>query len=452
MAGRKSWADAGDLVKPGSLNKLFSAMLAEDDKTAVLPVPGNVSPSPDKTAVLPAAQAQAPVAPAAPGPSPMRAWPAIPKHGEVEHREPSLASRTRPDLPSAAERHSSFSNSYHDPSAVSKKLDRHKGSTNIVFHGELGNGDRYVVKPHEGIAHSPRFSPAKDELPLDDKTFQAMKDEAPDNARRHDATYSIMAAMGAHHMVAPGMQTNVHGRHQFSGPDPGEGDDEGTRLTMASHHAGGLAHVQQFIGDTRTAKASSKASRDGVDAEHRLHGVVAHLLFGNGDGHGQNVLIHKSGHPVLIDHDITLASSQARGYKEHFGKPVVRSVFAPGGYLDYQAKLPKDETGQVVPVGTNFPPRMKETLQRIADGHYSSSGEGNLGLSDADHSELKKNAMSLLLYGVEGTLASRHDPDAEARAQKAAAGGQADDSQSAGSQSTGEKAVADRTANLRGPA
>ena len=42
------------------------------------------------------------------------------------------------------------------------------------------------------------------------------------------------------------------------------------------------------------------------------------------------------------------------------------------------------------------------------------------GLSDDDHTELKRNAMSLLLYGVEGTLAGRHDYDAEERAKKAA--------------------------------
>jgi hypothetical protein len=336
-----------------------------------------------------------------------------------------LASRARPDLPSAAERHVGFENSYHDPGAINKGLSNHKGSSNVVFHGELANGEKYVAKPHEGIAHKPRFDPDADEngqpgQPLDDASFQALKADAPDNAKRHDATYSIMSAMGAHHMVTPGMQTNMHGRHQFSGQDPDEGDSDSKRLTMASHHAGGLAHVQQFVNDAQTVKGSSKEELDNVDAEHRLHGVVAHLLFGNGDGHGENVMIHKSGHPVLIDHDITLGSAQARGYKEHYGKPVLRSVFAPGGKLDYQAKLPKDETGQVVPVGTNLPPRMKETLQRIADGYYSPTGEGNLGLSDDDHTELKRNAMSLLLYGVEGTLAGRHDYDAEERAKKAA--------------------------------
>jgi hypothetical protein len=254
---------------------------------------------------------------------------------------------------------------------------------------------------------------------MDDETFQALKADAPGNAQRHDATYSIMSAMGAHHMVTPGMQANMHSRHQFKGPDPDDGDDEQKRLTMASHHAGGPAHVQEFLKDAQPLSAASPEQMDNVDAEHRLHGVVAHLLFGNGDGHGGNVMLHKSGHPVLIDHDITLGSSKARAYKELYGKDVIRSVFAPGGRLDYQEKLPKDDSGKVVPVGTDFPPRMKETLERVVDGYYSSSGEGGLGLSANDYKELEKNARSLLLYGVEGTLDRRYDVDAEARAKKA---------------------------------
>jgi hypothetical protein len=434
MAGRKSWVDVGALIRPGKLTELFSTMLVEDDKTAVLPVQAPPQVSPDKTAVLPAqapavapnqtavlpGQAPSPqaAAPSAPAQSPFRAWPAIPKMGEVDGSEPSLASRTRPDLPSSADRQQNFVSSYLDPQATNNSLRKHNGSSNVVFHGQMSNGQGYVAKPHEGIGHRDRFHPDENKR-MNDDTFQALKADAPGNAARHDATYSLMSAMGAHHMVTPGMQSNMHGRHQFKGPDPDEDDDEQKRLTMASHHAGGLAHVQEFVKDAQPLSAASPEQLDQVDAEHRLHGAVAHLLMGNGDGHGGNVMLHKSGHPVLIDHDITLGSSQARAYKEHFGKDSIRSVFAPGGPLDYQAKLPKDETGKVIPVGTNFPPRMKETLQRAAEGYFSPTGEGNLGLSDVDHAALQKNARELLSHGVEGTLARRHDIDAEARAKKA---------------------------------
>jgi hypothetical protein len=416
MSKNKFWIEAKDLIIPQKINQILSSMIEDDAKTVALRAPKSSPPQDDKTAQLPIG------APAPQPPAPLAAvkWAPVPKMGEIQSSEPSLASRARPDLATAADRSNSFSSSYHDPKAFSKSLRNFKGSSNIVFHGEMANGDKYVAKPHEGIAHQHRFDPGPGNSPLDDESHRILKSEAPDSAKRHDATYSIMAAMGAHHMVTPGMQTNMHARHQFGGPDADENDSPAKRLTMASANAGGVAHVQQFVKDAQTVNGSSKEELDKVDAEHRLHGMVAHLLFGNGDGHSGNVMLHKSGHPVLIDHDITLSSAQARGYKDYFGKESIRSVFAPKGPLDYQSKLDKDSQGNMIPVGTNFPPRMKETLQRIADGYYSASGDGNLGLSRDDHSELKKNAMSLLQHGVEGTLDRRHDIDAEARAKKAA--------------------------------
>jgi hypothetical protein len=242
-----------------------------------------------------------------------------------------------------------------------------------------------------------------------------------------------MSAMGAHHMVVPGMTTNMHGRHQFKGPDPGPEDDDRKRLTMAAHHAGGLAHVQEFVPGAVNVNHATPEQLAKVDPEHRLHGMIGHLLFGAQDAHGGNVMLHPSGHPVMIDHDLTLGSPQADATKAKYGKDSFMSVFSPGSPLDYQANLPKDEKGQVIPVGTNFPPRMKETLSRVAEGYYS-QGPGKLDMSPKDLAALQLNARQLLTHGLEGTLERKHDMGTELNArlvQKQALNAQVDAAQPA---------------------
>jgi hypothetical protein len=419
MSNKKSWIDTNRLLQPDYLRDIFSKKISEDDKTVVQKVRGLKMQTPVAAPPPEQAPAQAPAAPpaapqqaAAPPPSPSLTWNPIPKMGEIPHSKPSLASRARPDLPSAAERHQGFVGAYSDPQAANKSLRQHKkGSLNVVFHGQMDSGHQYIAKPHGGIAH-------RDRETLDPETLQALQKEAPDNASRHDATYELMSHMGAHHMVVPGIATNMHGRHQFKGPDPDENDSDQKRLTMASAHAGQPAHVQEFVPGAVDAGHATPEQLDKVDAEHRLHGMVANLLMGSQDAHSGNVLIHPAGHPVMIDHDQTLATQQAGVNKQNLGKDAFRSAFSPGSPLDYQAKLPKDANGKVIPVGTNFPPRMMETLQRAAEGYYS-KGPGKLGLSPADAEALQKNAHQLLAYGLEGVLERRHDMDAEDNALQA---------------------------------
>jgi hypothetical protein len=413
MTARKSWLSPGDLLKPGRLTQILPQWKFEDDKTQVLGrvgqgVSADVPIAPDDGAPRSPIGAHAAAAPREQSPQ----WPSIPKHGEIEHDEPSLASRTRPDLAPADERHQAFSKAYHEKNAVNKTLRQHnKGSLNVVFHGNMQSGQQYIAKPHEGIGH-------RDLDTLDPHTLQSLRAEAPDFGRRHDATYALMSHMGAQHMVVPGMTTNMHGRHQFKGPDPDADDSPSKRLTMAAAHAGGLAHVQEFVPGAVNVNHATPEQLGKVDSEHRLHGMISHLLFGAQDGHGSNVMIHPAGHPVMIDHDLTLGTPQAAQTKAKYGKDSFMSVFSPGSPLDYQANLPKDEKGQVIPVGTNFPPRMKETLQRAAEGYYG-KGAGSLGLSPEDHAELQKNARQLLSYGLEGTLERKHDMGAELNARKA---------------------------------
>jgi hypothetical protein len=405
MTTRKSWMDTADLLKPGRLTRILPRWHMEDDKTQVLGRIGKgvsaPEPEPDTGAPRTPVDQQGNVpAPKAP---PLGAqWSPMSRRSEVAHDEPSLASRTRPDLASPDERYQAFSGAYHDPGAINRTLTPHnKGSLNAVFHGDLESGHQYIAKPFEGIGQ-------RDLDKLDPHTLASLKAEAPDFGRRHDATYELMSAMGAHHMVVPGATTNMHQPNQIAGAG-GE---------AAAQHAGGLAHVQEFVPGAVNVNHATPDQLDKVDAEHRLHGMVSHLLFGAQDGHGGNVIIHPSGHPVMIDHDLTLGSPQAAMTKEKYGKDSFMSVFSPGSPLDYQAKLPKDELGNVIPVGTNFPPRMKETLQRAAEGYYA-KGAGKLDLSPADQAELQKNARQLLSYGLEGTLSRKHDMGQELNARLA---------------------------------
>ena len=399
MSGSKLWLDTGALLRSGILRDIFTAEIRESGE------PSAPNGAPSGTPAATSTSGNGPHDASQEKSSTGISWRPVPRMGEVDGHDPSLATRTRPDLPSAAQRHQDFSSSYLDPKAKDKTLRQHKkGSLNVVFHGQMDNGHQYIAKPNAGLGH-------REKNILSHDTFDELQKEAPDNANRHNATYELMAAMGAHHMVAPGMTTNMHGRHQFNGPDPDEDDDEQKRLTMASSHAGKPAHVQEFIPHATAVAHASPDQLNGVDSEHRIHGMVSHLLFGNQDAHGENVLIHPSGHPILIDHDMTLSSGQAVANKEHFGKDAFRSSFSPGNALDYRAKLPKDANGKMIPVGTNYPPRMAETLRRAAEGYYS-SGSGKLGLSAPDNAALQKNARELLSYGLEGVLSRRHDIDA----------------------------------------
>ena len=322
------------------------------------------------------------------------------KHAEYEHDEPSLAAKARPDLGGPQERHKSFREGYEDKEHKADRLRHIRGSSSHAFHKMMSNGHQSVVKPLEGAGGGRRALG----LP-DDGSFHE-----PDKwSSRHDAMYGVMSAMGAHHMVVPGMAGRVHGRDRLHSriPDPSADDGDFDQLnfeghtkahTMGASYAGKDAHVTEFAGNSRPMHQLSPEELEGVDFEHRLHGIVSHVLFGNADGHEGNILIHDSGHPILIDHDLTLDSHHGKTHAKKFGKKTVRSQFAPGGLLDYRAKLPEN----MKTVGSNFPPRMMQTLKSIAEGTFKH------GLSKGDADALRANAQELLSGGLEGALEGRH--------------------------------------------
>lgn len=322
---------------------------------------------------------------------------------EFEAPEPSLAARVRPDLGSAEDRHNAFKQAYLHPKARTETKDRktriraNRGSSNVTFSGQIEGGQSFIAKPHAGAAWGYATDPFGNEIPTEERKKMSAAHEPQEWSRRHGAMYEVMASMGAHHMVPVGIQGKMHSNlKETLAPD--EEDPAHKAQRMAWTHAGQDAHIQEHVGPHEVVGTASDATLAKVDPEHRLHGIVAHMLFGHSDGHKENVLVHESGHPILIDHDFMLDSHYSKQMAEMEGLPTVVSVFGPGGKLDYRANRSDD-------VGVNYPPRMKATLQWLAGGGHM-KGKDRLDISKGDAQVLQQNARNLLDLGLEGTLAN----------------------------------------------
>lgn len=380
-------------------------LLEQDGATRQLQVKPRQQPAP-----APEAPAQKPPGggnvqpPAAPEPKPAPAKPRLKgpgKHGEYEHDEVSLASRTRPDLGSAADRHQAFHDAYHHPEARThtkdrdKKIRANRGSANVSFRAHMESGHRYIAKPHGGAAWGHEGDPFGNEIPKEAREQMAAGHESGEWHRRHGAMFSLMSAMGAHHMVPVGFKSKMH-QHLDETLAPDEEDSQHKAMHMAHSHAGQDAHIQEHIGNHEAVMTASDKTLAAVDDEHRLHGIIAHALLGHSDGHQGNVLIHETGHPVLIDHDFMLGSNYSNETNEIEGMPTIVSVFGPGGKLDYRANRSDD-------VGVNYPARMKQTLEWLAEGGHL-GGDDAMDMSKGDAKVLQENAKSLLEKGLEGHL------------------------------------------------
>lgn len=370
---------------------------ASAKKSLAAPVDDRPAPTPAESAKMRAEKAANAAARAA-----TLAGPAAKNHA-FDHSEekPTLSERTRADLGKAHERHEAFHAGYHDEKGKLAQVRHLQGrSANQNFHGSMVGGHSFISKPHASAAD----------------------DHEPEHwGARHEATYSLAAMMGAGHMALPGFESKFHGHDQIPDkvphpderdlahePEPGEKNQTPKRLTMPRFHAGNPTHVVQHEPNHVTVGDATDEQLAGVDHEHRLHGMVMHLLQSNGDGHEDNVMIHGSGHPILIDHDLGFASENTKGLRQKHEKTAIRSVFSPGGKLDFTKTAPKGEDGKPTPVGKNFPERMKKTLEFLALGGHSEEGEHNMGLSPDDAKELMNNARDLLKHGLEGTIERRH--------------------------------------------
>jgi len=210
--------------------------------------------------------------------------------------------------------------------------------------------------------------------------------------------YDWLSSIGAHHMSMPAFAANFPSHDKLPGrvPAPDDSDSEDKRKTMARSYAGAKAHVIEWAKGSKRVSHAAPEELAKVDDHHRLLGMVTHLLFSNSDGHAGNVLIDKSGHPVMIDHDVILNSTQNQIWRNlKMGRRMVRSVFAPGEVLAYNAN------GKTW--GNNFPPEVTAVLSEIAQGGWAKRH----GLSRGDEAELQQNANDLLTHGVEKTLDQR---------------------------------------------
>lgn len=300
----------------------------------------------------------------------------------------ALVHRTRQDMSAAHDRYQTHKDKYNDQKA--RILDiRHLGSggldsSNNVFKAEQDNDHEKAIKPlgekgmHE--THEPQYVEA-----------------------RHNAVYDWLSSIGAHHMTMPAFAGTFPENEKIPAnhgdPDENHGQfprAESEKRQMPRYHAGTKAHIVEWAkGSTRACRASDDMLNK-VDDHHRLIGMLTHVLFSNSDGHGGNVLIDKTGHPVLIDHDLVLNSLHNQVLRRSSGgKKEVVSVFAPGGSLAY------DKNGKQW--GTNYPPETAAVLSEIAQGGWSKRH----GLPVEDELELQQNAYGLLTHGLEEMLLMR---------------------------------------------
>ncbi len=295
------------------------------------------------------------------------------KHVAFEHEAPSLRERTRPKMIPFDERHEDFHERYHSKDASLKEINHLYGSANRVFRGNMDDDTDYIMKPHEGAAGGAHGAWAPAEW-----------------GKRHNAVARLLSHMGADHMISPAIDSKAHGSHMIPDGHP-SAQDEGQH--SAHHHAGKDAFVTEFMPNTVTTGKAESHQHDSVDGEHRLIGMITHLVTHNSDGHPGNVLIDKEhGHPILIDQDLAMGLGVRRGE--------VRSVFAPGGILDYQAKV-----GQI---GKKYPPRVKKTLEWLAGGGHFHKEMG-LDVQKEDGNVMQKMAKVMLDHGLEKAMrAIRH--------------------------------------------
>jgi hypothetical protein len=301
-------------------------------------------------------------------------------HEAFPHTEPALdASHIHPQV-----RKDTLHAAYHDDKQHVKQMAPVGiGSLNNVFRGEMSGGQKFISKPHE-------------DLSIDPDRWHG----------RHEAQYRILGHMGASHMSPAGIDTKVHDLSKLpTHTHPGNEAEDPAKL--GGSHAGNRALVTSHV-EGRNLTDTHPNDIANIDADHRLHGLVSHILMGNNDGHSGNVMVSKDKegkpYPVLIDQDLALNSGHDKvpwdGTDFKNGKEKsLNSVFAPGRALDYTQKMGE--------VGTNFPHRMKKTLEWLASGGHRHPEHGIKELHPDDAVELQNNASTLLKHGLEGTLAKR---------------------------------------------
>lgn len=293
------------------------------------------------------------------------------KYEAFHHDTPSLKERTRPNVIPFDERHQDFHDRFHSEGAKLEKMKYLGTSSGHVFHGKMDDGTEYIAKPHK----HPWAERGRDDGIQPERW-----------AGKHNAVSRILSHMGADHMISPAVDTKGHASDMMPSDHPSS-EHSGNR--SAHSHAGQNSFATEFIQGAADGK-DGKAISHKVDQEHRLMGLVTHMVSVNSDGHPGNIMVNKEhGHPVLIDNDLTMSLGMRRGG--------VRSHFLPGGAYDYTMG-DRNHT-----VGKNYPPRVQKTLDWLAGGGHRHKEMG-LGLHDDDADAVQMMAKNMTKHGLEGAV------------------------------------------------
>lgn len=322
----------------------------------------------------------------------------------IAHSTPTLAQRTRPDLPSYEQRLKELHGAFHDQGVKHTSLRKaNAAASNVLLKGSTDSGHEYWAKPLAAMAHG----------------------HEPELVhKRNDASARALTAMGAEHMSPAHFQSQVPTLDRFSDKAkgkfiPSEPEDMPEKILKNPHnHMGSDAHIIQHIPDAEHPDKAPQELRDKVSGEHRLAGVLHDTLSSKTDAHGGNVSIHKSGHPVIFDNDQTGDSASRRGHASVTGKSPLTSVFHPGESLDYtKGKIKDPQTGQEREMGDidslqkihEINPRAAHLVNWLAaGGHRAPVEHGGWDMHPNDAEQWQMNARDVQKAGISGALAMPH--------------------------------------------
>jgi hypothetical protein len=208
----------------------------------------------------------------------------------------------------------------------------------------------------------------------------AIKNPGPgktdEEVRRHTAAGRIASAIGCDDMVVPCDMVELK---------KGAGD--------VSKETGERVMVTKWATDSVPCSAASGAALSKVDGDSRLRGALIHYLTDESDGIARNSLVSDDGKITMLDHSKMFA-------KFFVGKKNMdhsRSIFYPGGSLDYQKK-----TGPMKSV-KDLPPGLFKMVDDLAKMSVTELADF-LGLSSDEAKLVAEKVETLVKHGLDEAI------------------------------------------------
>lgn len=208
----------------------------------------------------------------------------------------------------------------------------------------------------------------------------AVKNPGPgktdEEVRRHTAAGRIACAIGCDDMVVPCDMVKL---------EKGVGD--------VSKESGQRVMVTQWAKESVPCSAASGEVLSKVDGESRVKGALIHYLTDESDGIARNSLVSDDGKITMLDHSKMFA-------KFFVGKKNMdhsRSIFYPGGSLDYKSKIGPMKSVKDLPPGLF---KMVDDLAKMSVSDLASF----LGLKPEEAKLISEKIETLVKHGLDEAI------------------------------------------------